>query len=207
MNLMFLFLAEAVVISLSGVMAPGPVTATVVGKGSHSPAAGPLVALGHGIVEIPLMIAVFFGIGRLLEIPYLQAGIAVVGGAFMVVMGIEMLRSAGQSAPGPAEHERSPLAAGILLSLGNPYFLVWWATVGAALIVRSFEFGLIGFVLLAAAHWLCDLVWSTFLSVLAFKGGQFFGRAFQRAVFVVCGILLLVFSVRLVAGVVQSLLA
>jgi threonine/homoserine/homoserine lactone efflux protein len=204
---MFLFLAEAVVISLSGVMAPGPVTATVVGKGSRSPGAGPLVAIGHGIVEIPLMVAIFFGVGRVFDIPYLQAAIAIVGGAFMVFMGIGMLRSAGQSAPDPAEHARSPVAAGILLSLGNPYFLVWWATVGAALIVRSFEFGLIGFVLLAAAHWLCDLVWSSFLSVLAFKGGQFFGRTFQRAIFAVCGVLLLVFSVRLVAGVVQSLLA
>jgi threonine/homoserine/homoserine lactone efflux protein len=204
---MFLFLAEAIVISLSGVMAPGPVTATVVGKGSHSPHAGPLVAIGHGIVEIPLMIAVFFGVGKLFGIPHLQAAIAVIGGAFMVVMGIGMLRSASQSASGAGEHARSPLMAGILLSLGNPYFLVWWATVGAALIARSFEFGVIGFILLAAAHWLCDLIWSTFLSVLSFKGGQFFGRSFQRAIFVVCGVLLLIFSVRLVTGALASLMA
>jgi threonine/homoserine/homoserine lactone efflux protein len=82
--------------------------------------------------------------------------------------------------------------------------MVWWATVGAALIVRSFDFGLLGFLLLAACHWLCDLVWYSFLSVLAFRGGQFFGRRFQRAVFALCGILLLFFSIRLVAGAIQS---
>jgi threonine/homoserine/homoserine lactone efflux protein len=204
---MLLFLTEAIVISLSGVMAPGPITATVVGKGNHSPHAGTLVAIGHGIVEIPLMIAVFLGVGQLFGIPYLQAAIAVVGGIFMVLMGIGMLRSDSQSAAGTGDYVRSPLVAGILLSLGNPYFLVWWATVGAALIARSFEFGVVGFALFAVAHWLCDLVWCTFLSVLAFKGGQFFGRSFQRAIFVVCGVLLLIFSVRLVAGALHSLLA
>jgi threonine/homoserine/homoserine lactone efflux protein len=202
---MLLFLAEAIVISLSGVMAPGPITATVVGQGSRSPRAGVLISLGHGVVEFPLMIAVFFGVGRLFDLPYLQAAIGLIGGAFMIVMGIGMLQNAAHSVTGSAG-PRSPLVAGILLSLGNPYFLVWWATVGAALVVRSFDFGLIGFVLLAVVHWLCDLVWNTFLSILTFRGGQFFGHRFQRAVFTVCGLLLLVFSVRLVAGTVQSLL-
>jgi len=53
------FLFTAVVISLSGVMAPGPITAVTIGKGSKSPYAGALIAIGHGIVEFPLMVAIF----------------------------------------------------------------------------------------------------------------------------------------------------
>ena len=60
------FLLEAVLVSLSGVMAPGPITAVTIGKGSDSPHAGALVAVGHGIVEFPLMIAIFYGFGRVL---------------------------------------------------------------------------------------------------------------------------------------------
>jgi threonine/homoserine/homoserine lactone efflux protein len=191
------FLFEAVVISLSGVMAPGPVTTVVVGKGSESPHAGALVAVGHGIVEIPLMAAVFYGLGHLLDRPLVQPVIAVLGGLFLLLMGLGMFRGIRQEELGGTRYGASPVAAGILLSVGNPYFLVWWATVGAALIMSSVRFGAWGFAALALLHWLCDLVWYWILSLLSFKGGQFFGRGFQRAVFLVCGVLLVVFGGRL----------
>lgn len=194
---LFLFLSEAVLISLSGVMAPGPITAVVVGKGSESPRAGALVAIGHGIVEFPLMVAVFLGVGRLLDVPALKAAIGIAGGAFVVWMGVGMLRQFRQDAIRPEGESRSPLLSGILLSIANPYFLVWWGTVGAALILRSFEFGLIGFIAFGLGHWLCDLAWDSFLGLAAFKGGQFFGNRFQQVVFVVSGGMLLFFGGRL----------
>lgn len=65
------FLIGAVFISLTGVMAPGPVTAVTIGEGSKSPHAGAFVAIGHGIVEFPLMIAIFYGFGYLLSLSHL----------------------------------------------------------------------------------------------------------------------------------------
>jgi threonine/homoserine/homoserine lactone efflux protein len=88
----------------------------------------------------------------------------------------------------------SPVLAGTLLTLGSPFFFVWWATVGAALIMQSLAFGVAGFVVLCLAHWLCDFLWGYFLSAISFAGGQFFGRRFQQAVFGVCGLTLLVFG-------------
>ena len=192
------FLTKAVVISLSGVMAPGPITAVAVGKGSKKPAAGAWIAIGHGLVEIPLMLAVYFGVGHLFQADNVKAAIGILGGGFVVWMGIGMLRSIHQAAVQPGEEFRSPLVAGIFLSLGNPYFLIWWVTVGAALILRSVEFGFWGFLAFAAGHWFCDLAWDSFLSVLSFKGGQFFGKRFQQAVFVLSGLMLLFFGGKLV---------
>jgi threonine/homoserine/homoserine lactone efflux protein len=99
------------------------------------------------------------------------------------------------------------VVAGILLSLGNPYFLIWWATVGAALILRSVRFGILGFVTFALAHWLCDFLWSYFLSALSFKGGRFFGQKFQKIVFATSGIFLLFFSGKFILGAVKAFLA
>jgi threonine/homoserine/homoserine lactone efflux protein len=200
------FVLEAVLISLSGVMAPGPVTTLVVGKGNESPHAGALVALGHGIVEFPLMIGVFYGVGHLLELPYARAIIALVGGLFLLWMGLDMLRSLTRQTPEAHGSNHSPVVAGLLLSIGNPYFLVWWATVGAALIFRSIRFGLLGFLTFAVAHWSCDFVWDTLLSVLSFKGGQVFGRRFRRAVLLICGGFLIVFGSRFVYDGASSLL-
>lgn len=198
------FLAQATLISLSGVMAPGPMTATVVGRGSKSPHAGALVAIGHGMVEFPVMVAVFYGVGQLFGLPYVKAGIALVGGLFLLTMGVGMFRGVKRAELGAGEQKRTPVIAGIALSVGNPYFLVWWATVGAALVLRSVEFGVWGFVLFGLLHWLCDFVWSYFLSALSFKGGQFFGRWFQQAIFVVCGGLLLFFGLRLMVDGVRA---
>jgi threonine/homoserine/homoserine lactone efflux protein len=201
-----LFLSEVVLISLSGVMAPGPMTTVIVGKGNKSPHAGALIAVGHGIVEFPLMVAVYFGIGYMLNLPYVKTGIALVGGAFLLWMGIGMLRSVRQAAISEKDDARSPILAGILLSVGNPYFLIWWATVGVALVLRSVEFGLIGFLVLAVTHWLCDFVWAYFLSALSFKGGQFFGKRFQQVVFALCGVMLLYFSGKLMLDGIRDLL-
>lgn len=44
------FGAEAAGISLSGVMAPGVITAATLAAGTRNPHAGALVAVGHGIV-------------------------------------------------------------------------------------------------------------------------------------------------------------
>jgi threonine/homoserine/homoserine lactone efflux protein len=203
---LWLFLSEAVLISLSGVMTPGPVTAAAVGRGSESPHAGAWIAIGHGVVEVPLMAAVFLGVTRVLDLPYVRAGIGAVGGVLLLVMGLGMLRTLRSADVASAGSNRSPLMAGILLSLGNPYLFVWWATVGATLILRSVAFGLLGFMALAVSHWLCDFSWDYFLSALSYKGGRFFGRGFQRAVFAVCGVLMLVFGARLLFDAAHGLL-
>jgi threonine/homoserine/homoserine lactone efflux protein len=199
------FLLEAVLISLSGVLAPGPVTTLVVGKGNKSPHAGALVAVGHGIAEFPLMIGVFYGVGHLLELPNAKAVIALVGGLFLLWMGVDMLRSVTQQIEAH-DSNHSPVVAGLLLTVGNPYFLVWWATVGAALILRSVRFGLLGFLAFALAHWSCDFAWDYLLSALSFKGGQVFGRRFQRAVLLVCGGFLTFFGGRFVFDGASTLL-
>jgi threonine/homoserine/homoserine lactone efflux protein len=194
----FFFISEAVLISLSGVLAPGPISAIVVGKGSESPHAGAWVAIGHGLVEIPLMVAVFFGVGRLMDSLVLRTIIAILGGGFILWMGVGMLRSIRQSELKGRAESRSPIMAGILFSIGNPYFIIWWVTIGAALILRSVEFGILGFIAFAMGHWLCDLIWDWFLSAVSFKGGQFFGNRFQQAIFLLSGVMLLFFGGRLI---------
>jgi len=198
-----IFLFEAVLISLSGVMAPGPITAVAVGRGTESPHAGAVVAIGHGIIELPLMISIFYGLGYLLNLPYVRGVIAFVGGLFLLIMGANMFRSIKQVEVGSSRYTRSPMMAGILLSLGNPYFLIWWATVGASLILRAAGFGILGFLIFALLHWLCDFLWCYFLSALSFKGGRFFGKRFQKIVFAMCGVFLLFFSGKFMVDAVR----
>jgi threonine/homoserine/homoserine lactone efflux protein len=198
----FAFLMGAVMISLSGVMAPGPITAITLSKAARSPHAGGIIAIGHGIVEFPLMLAIWYGISYLRDSAGLQAAIGLVGGLFLLLMGVGMLRSATSVKPPASTVGASALVGGVVLTAANPYFLLWWGTVGATLIGQAVAFGLLGFAVFAVAHWLCDLAWLWFLSALGYKGGQFFGHRFQKVTFAVCGAFLLAMSGKFIVDAV-----
>ena len=192
-----LFLLQALLISLSGVLAPGPVTAATLAAGTRSRHAGALVAVGHGIVEFPLMFLIMAGMGVIFEYVSVRIGIGLVGGAFLVFMGVGMLRSSAEAPEAAAEPAtRGPIWTGVILSAGNPYFLLWWATVGLALATRALKLGVLAFGLFAVVHWLCDLVWLEALSLASFKGSKLLGERMQRIVLVVCGAALLVIGAR-----------
>jgi threonine/homoserine/homoserine lactone efflux protein len=199
------FLFSAVIISLSGVMAPGPITAITLGKAARSPHAGGIIAIGHGIVEFPLMLGIWCGVSYLRDSAGLQAAIGLVGGLFLLLMGVGMLRSVTSVKPPTSTVGTSALVGGIVLTAANPYFLLWWATVGATLIGQAVGFGLLGFAVFAVAHWLCDLVWLWFLSALGYKGGQFFGHRFQKVTFAVCGVFLLTMSGKFIVYAVRAM--
>jgi threonine/homoserine/homoserine lactone efflux protein len=193
---LLLFLSNVLVISLTGALAPGPVTAAAIGMGASNRWAGLFMALGHGIVEFPLMLLLLLGVGRLLKRPWLSILIGLAGGGFLVFLAVGMFQGLGGSGVEPGQPTgSSPLAAGILLSAGNPYFLVWWATVGLTLITTARStFGLWAFGLMALVHWSCDLVWLTVLSWASFEGSVLFGPTGQRVVLGVCAAAMLGFG-------------
>ena len=198
------FLAGAAFISLSGVMMPGPITAVTIGSGTRSPHAGALISVGHGLVEFPLIAVLFFGLGYLFSITYVKAAMTGLGGLVLLWMAVDMLRSIKHvNITAPASRQ-TPLVSGIFLSLTNPYFLIWWATVGTTLITGAYAFGLAGLLAFALVHWLCDFVWYYFLSFLSYRGKHFFGQVFQKVVFAVCGICLVFFSGKFLLDAIRT---
>jgi len=192
---LLIFLTTVVGISLSGVMAPGPVTAATIALGARSRYAGPLIAIGHGIVEFPLMILIVFGMDRLLKSTTTQITIGLAGGTFLLIMAIQMLRSLKNAEIQQAKATKSgPVATGIILSAGNPYFLLWWATVGLTLATTATQLGIWAFALFAVVHWLCDLVWLGALSWASFKGSVLLGPRSQQIVLLICSVTLLGFG-------------
>ncbi len=196
MSLLFFLFVEVVVISLSGVMMPGPVTAAAIAMGTRNRFAGALMAVGHGIVEFPLMILIVLGVGRILKLPTAQIVIGLAGGVFLLIMATQMLKSLRSAEKQETKVAKSaPMLAGIILSAGNPYFLLWWATIGLALATTATGIGIWAFVLFAIVHWLCDLVWLSALSWASFKGSVLLGPRGMRIVLMICSAALLVFGV------------
>jgi threonine/homoserine/homoserine lactone efflux protein len=206
MNLL-MFLLTVVGISLSGVMAPGPVTAATLTAGSRSRHAGALIALGHGVVELPLMLLIMAGLGKMLASEAMKIGIGLTGGMFLLLMGGQMLRSLKKGDdPGSKYAHKKPLYIGILLTAGNPYFLLWWATTGMALAARSWELGVLAFALFALIHWLCDFFWLEALSWASFNGSKLISEKNQRIVLLVCALALVFFGCMFIWDAADNLL-
>jgi len=189
-----LFLLSVAIISLTGVMLPGPMTAATIAKGYRNKNAGALIALGHGVIELPLIAAMYLGVGHFLELPAVVNGIYIVGGVALFYLGFRMFRTAGDAPEEVGGLPASSVVTGILVTGTNPAFYVWWITIGAALITGAARFGVIGIVLLGVVHWPCDLIWSEFLSMGTFKSRKWWTGKVQRIVFSVCALVLLGFG-------------
>ena len=194
MSLLF-FLFQVIVVSLSGVMAPGPVTAAALAMGARSKYAGILIALGHAIIEVPLMVLILLGMGKLLKSTNTQIAIGLAGGVFLLLIAIRMLISLKTTnKPEDKPAKTRPILTGLILSVSNPYFLIWWATVGITIAIPARQLGIWAFALFAILHWLCDCAWLQVLSWASFKGSALLGPRSQRVIPLICSLVMFVFG-------------
>lgn len=192
-----IFLAQVVLISLTGVMAPGPVTATTIAIGSRNRFAGTLVSIGHGIVEFPLIIIITLGMGTIFQYDSSKIVIGLAGGAMLVFMAVQIFRSIKKLDINSGQVKKDkPILAGIVLTAGNPYFLVWWATVGLKLATDAKGLGIWAFAAFALVHWLCDLIWCQALSWASFKGTRLLGGGSQKIVLAICSAAMFLFGIK-----------
>lgn len=184
---LFLFLLQVFVISLSGVLAPGPVTAATIAAGAKSRHAGLLISAGHSLVELPLLAAIMFGMGFVFEHHLCKIIIGLAGGLFLLWMGWGMFKELKNFHEDlPKTNSRGTVMTGLLLSITNPYFLLWWATVGLNLAKDAANLGKIAFLLFAVIHSLCDLFWLEAISFASFKGTRLLNSKNQQFILLVC---------------------
>jgi len=191
----YLFMFSVIFISLSGVMAPGPLFAVTVAKGFKNKAAGVLISFGHGVIEFPLMFLIYFGFVQFFASSFTQRIIGLVGGMLMIYLGLRMVKMERKASEEREESTHGSIIAGILTTGANPYFLLWWATIGAALVVNAAFFGFFGFLAFAVTHWLCDLLWNVVVTVTVFKSRRFWTKKVHNIIFGFCFAVLVGFGI------------
>ncbi|MCX7598160.1 MAG: LysE family translocator, partial [Armatimonadetes bacterium] len=185
----------AFLIALTGAMVPGPVLALVIGQVlAQGLAAALLVTAGHAILEALLVAGFAVGLSRLLSSARVRGLCSLLGGAVLVWMGYGMVRQAsGVSLTGA---EASPLPwyalmlAGAGVSLANPYFTGWWATVGTGQVAT---FGLESpreYAVFYLGHELGDVVWYGFVAAVLVLGKGWFTDATYRWLVWGCGLVI-----------------
>ncbi len=190
--------SSSFLIALSGALMPGPLLTVTVSESTHRGAiAGPLVIFGHGILELSLITALLLGMAPLLQRNDVFIFISLVGGSILLWMAFSMFRSLPdlslEVAPDDAK-SRNLIITGILFSLANPYWLIWWASIGLGYILHSVKYGVIGVAAFFLGHILADLAWYTLISFGVAKGRRFFSDIFYRRLIGCCASFLVIFS-------------
>tara|TARA_Y100000590_G_scaffold74255_2_gene81900 strand:- start:347 stop:961 length:615 start_codon:yes stop_codon:yes gene_type:complete len=170
MQELFGFIGLVIIISASGVMSPGPLFAANLMYGlREGKISGIKIAVGHTIVEFPLIIILGLGLVSIESAPEIRTIITILGAAGLFGFAALQIRSiTKQNSNLETNSKHGPFLAGILLSALNPFFIIWWLTIGLVLISESIEiFGVFGVVILFFVHIWMDYVW--LFSIAAFS--------------------------------------
>jgi threonine/homoserine/homoserine lactone efflux protein len=192
-------------IAFSGALMPGPLlSATISESMRRGPSTGPLFILGHGILELILVIALFLGLAPILVQKEVFIFIALAGGGFMIFMAAGMLK--GLPDLSIKTDESIPIKGNLIflgagLSLANPYWLIWWATIGLGYILSAGKLGFTGVVLFFAGHILADTLWYFFVSATISKSRNIMSDRVYRILIGICALFLISYALFLIGGV------
>jgi len=202
--------ATAFLVGLSGALMPGPLTTVALREALRRGfAAAPLAALGHSILEGVLVIALVFGLGQYLRLPSVTGAVALGGGFILVFMGLTMIQevrkgqvtieTATVAAASETESRFSsgpaaPFLMGIAASISNPYWLLWWATIGAGYVAVSFRRGWPGAAAFFTGHITADFAWLMVIAGAILSGTRFMSNRVYRSIVAILGGFLLVLA-------------
>ena len=187
-------------LGLSGALMPGPLfTITVADSTRRGFMTGPLLITGHAILEFVLVAALMLGLAPVFEMSAVMGGVALAGGGIMLWMGANMLRTApGLSlsletggARGGVSH---PVLTGVLASVSNPYWILWWATIGLGYLLAARKFGFPGVAAFFVGHISADFLWYSIISLAVSRGRRVMSDPAYRAVIRACGVFLVFFA-------------
>jgi len=206
----FAFLGLVLVVSLSGVLMPGPLTAAVVVRSYSDKWAGAKVAVGHAFVEFPLFLVIALGASVFFEQNIMLVEIiGLIGGAYLLFFAITMLRDKEFVSDDNVEGDKltkNSVVLGVMTTALNPGFILWWVVFGSLVISQGLEFGLAVLTIVWFFHWLMDLGWGVAMSFGIQKAKQFYASQLREIIRIGCAVLILIFGVYFAASSTWSLL-
>jgi len=207
-------------VALTGAMAPGPLLTYTIIQSVKTNRRGYLmgvwVIIGHALLEMGIVVFLLLGFSFVLKNLIVVRIIGTVGGIVLAWFGADIilnvykgristsfLGASNPSGNNPVEAERkglnSPVLGGALVSMSNPYWWVWWATIGFAFMIQfdiSFQKWprLIAFFV---GHEAGDLLWYVIVSALAFFGIRILNKKAYYGILALCGVFMILFGLYL----------
>lgn len=190
--------------ALSGAMMPGPLlTATISESTRRGFLAGPRLMVGHALLEAALLLLLLWGLAPRFRKDAVFIAIAFLGAAVLIWMATGMLRSLPTlrlSFDEKTDKRNNLILHGALMSIANPYWSIWWATIGIACLLKGEGFGAWGVACFFSGHIIADFSWYSVVSATVAGGRRFLTDRMYRCVIGVCAVVLVGFAVYFVCS-------
>lgn len=171
---------------------PGPLLALVIGQVAAVGFAAALwLVLGHALLELLLLLLLIVGLRAVLAQPKVRGGIGLIGGAALLYMGIDMVRNAATVHIGLSQAEGLSwlrlVLAGAAVSLANPYFTGWWATIGVGQLAQTGPQTPREYLGFYVGHELSDFTWYAFVGAMVVLATEVLRGAWYNWLVGICG--------------------
>ena len=195
------FAVTVIIISVSGVMSPGPLfTANIIHGLKEGTSSGIKIAIGHTIVELPLIILLGIGVLTLEMVPEFKTTIVVLGAVGLFgFAGLQIQNVLRKKIQTEQKIKHNPILTGIMFSALNPFFIIWWFTIGFKLISDSIElWSYWGIGILFAVHIWMDFVWLGFIAFSASKASNLLSSKNYRILMIILSGVLIYFGINFI---------
>ncbi|HNS33337.1 MAG TPA: LysE family transporter [bacterium] len=204
MNYLISIFAMSFTIALAGALAPGPLLTAVVAKSpKYGFKTGPLLMIGHAVAEILMIAVIVSGFSRFMENPLLIKMIALLGGIILIFFGLGMIRKTPSLSTETATSKNGvsnlPFL-GMTVSMSNPYWTIWWFTIGLGLVLAAQKAGFLALLVFFLGHILADIGWYSIVSFAVSRGRKFISDRIYRGIMKTCGAILTGFGIYFISG-------
>jgi threonine/homoserine/homoserine lactone efflux protein len=170
-NTLAAIFTTSLMVGLSGTLMPGPLLTVIISRSAQTGFwQGPLLILGHAIAELAIVLALTAGVSRLLKRNTVAGFIGLLGGAFLLWMGLDIARSAW-------------------------CWVLWWATVGMSYVALALRQGPVGLGSFYIGHILADLSWYSLVAFVITAGRSLLSQPVYRGILLTCGLFLIALSI------------
>ena len=200
------FAILVIIISASGVMSPGPLFAANITYGLREGVkSGIKIAIGHSIVELPLVILLGIGVFSLEIFPEFRIIISIFGAITLFVFaGIQIKTILKKNKNISVKPKQGPIVTGILLSALNPFFIVWWLTIGFKLISDAMLiWAFAGILIVFVFHIWMDFAWLGITAFLASKSRKIISNRNYKIMILVLSLTLIYFGITFLMDVIS----
>ncbi|RJS85297.1 LysE family translocator [Candidatus Bathyarchaeota archaeon] len=199
---------STIAISVSGVLSPGPLTASAIAMGAKRRAKGGfLIAFGHMLFEFPYVIIIAslystieFLLKNLIVSYALTFAISffILFFSYMTVKeGVSIIRSESIRIERDEKYMFNPILVGVALTGLNPYFLLWWLSVGLSLIRASADMGFSFLLLMYVAHIWMDYFWLSLMGLAGEGSVKILKSKGYGLLLVILGAVLILFAINI----------
>lgn len=206
MHLAFIF-ASSFLIAFSGALMPGPMLAVTIRESLEQGwLAGVFISTGHALAEIALLGMFALGLSKILQAQWITAVVGTVGGLVLLLMGIDMINNALRGKAGlitlcdQGEQVATGkilttsfsrvLTTGIVVSIANPGWIIWWLTIGVMYVTQALQYGWLGLGFFYTGHILADFAWYVFIAFIVATGKNYLTPNIYQWILAGCGLLM-----------------